>query len=65
MMDVSIEELDRQIEELHLALSQSQSANCYPDKYMDYRRLSPNEHFEAWDEMWRLVCERKTKSVGS
>ena len=60
------EELDRRIEEIHLALEQSQAANCYPGQYKDFKRLSSKEHFELWDEMWRLVCEReKTKSVGS
>ena len=54
------------IEEIHLALEQSQAANCYPDQYKEYKRLSSKAHFELWDEMWLLICEReKTKSVGS
>lgn len=63
------EELDRRIEEIHLALEQSQAANCHPDQYKEYKRLSAKEHFELWDEMWKLICERdarrKMKSVGS
>jgi hypothetical protein len=60
-----MEELDRRIEEIHLALVQSQEANCHPDQYKDFKRLSAKEHFELWDEMCKLICERKTKSVGS
>lgn len=60
------EELDRRIEEIHLALEQSQAANCHPDQYKDFKRLSSKEHFELWDEMWRLVqTNGETKSVGS
>ena len=70
LMDMlSDEELEARIEDYSKTLEQSQHANCHPDQYPEYRRLSTKEHFEMWDEMWKLVCERdarkKMKSVGS
>lgn len=57
--------MDR-VAEIQEMLEQSQSANCYPEKYASFRRLEPEEHFRLWDEMWRLVqTNGKTKSVGS
>ena len=57
--------MDR-VAEIQEILEQSQSANCYPEKYSGFRRLEPEEHFRLWDEMWRLVqTNEKTKLVGS
>ena len=68
-MRLSNSEIDDRIAKLHLELEHSQSANSYPDQYPEYRKLSSKEHFEMWDEMWKLVCERNAinemKSVGS
>ena len=55
------EELDTKIEELHVKLTQSQCANSHPEQYFNYKRLSENDHFALWDEMWKLVQERESR----
>lgn len=58
--------ISERIAEIQDILEKSQSARCYPDKYIGHRQLSEDEHFRLWDEMWRLMhMEGKTKSVGS
>ena len=58
------EELNAKIEELHLKLSQSQSTNTHPNQYPNLPKLTSKEHFDLWDDMWRLVKERESRREG-
>jgi hypothetical protein len=44
------------IESIHLRLVQSQFATNHQDE--NAPRLTRDEHFALWDEMWRLVKAR-------
>ena len=62
MMDDNI----ARIREIQSKLELSQRANCHPEQYEKSDRLTRKQHFELWDEMWRLMqMIGKTKSVGS
>ena len=53
---------NKRIDEIHEILEQSQWANTYPDRYMEFKRLTAEQHFALWDEMWGLICKRNAKS---
>ena len=56
------EELNRKIDELNKALQDDIDRHYYPNS--GKKPLSEKEHFELWDEMFRLSCERRAKKGG-
>ena len=54
---------DKRIDEIQEILEQSQMANTYPDRYTEFKRLTVEQHFALWDEMWGLMCKRNAKSL--
>lgn len=61
-----MDDKNKRILEIQSMLELSQRANCHPEQYEKTDRLTRKQHFDLWDEMWRLVqMNGKTKSVGS
>lgn len=51
------EELNRKIDELNKALKDDIDSHYYPNS--GKKPLSEREHFELWDEMWKLKQTKK------
>lgn len=55
------EDLNKKIDELKKALQDDIDSHYFPNS--SKKELTEKEHFELWDEMFRLSCERRAKKA--